>query len=162
MHENIGYRWRVSKSAAVVSKAVHLLLVEDTPGDVLLMRDAFRGSGIRLHVATDGADAIAFLKRAAPHSFAPWPHLILLDLNLPKIHGHEVLAYIKSNDSLTTIPTVILTSSDDIEDIEKSYRLHANCYLKKPVTFHEFEQLVKSIKDFWFNKATLPPRASRA
>jgi chemotaxis family two-component system response regulator Rcp1 len=152
----------VRSSAAVVSKAVHLLLVEDTPGDVLLMQNAFRDSGIRVHVATDGADAIAFLKRDAPHSFAPWPHLILLDLNLPKIHGHEVLAYIKSNDSLTTIPTVILTSSDDVADIERSYRLHANCYLRKPVTFDEFEELVKSIKDFWFSKATLPPRAPHA
>ena len=162
MHGNTEYRCYVSKKAAVVSKVVHLLLVENTPADVLLMRDAFRGSGIRLHVVTDGADAIAFLKRDAPHSFAPWPHLILLDLNLPKIHGHEVLAYIKTNDSLATIPTIILSSSDDIVDIEKSYRLHANCYLKKPVTFDEFEALVKSIKDFWFNKATLPPRATHA
>ena len=152
----------MSKSAAVASKAVHLLLVEATPGDVLLMQDAFRGSGIRVHVATDGADAIAFLKRDAPHSFAPWPHLILLDLNLPKIHGHEVLDYIKTNDSLATIPTVILSSSDDVADIEKSYRLRANCYLRKPVTFDEFEALVKSIKDFWFSKATLPSSAPRA
>jgi CheY-like chemotaxis protein len=135
-----------------------VLLVEDSPGDVRLTQEAFRDANgsVNLHVATDGADAMAFLRRQGTHVDAPRPDLILLDLNLPKMDGREVLAHIKEDFILKTIPTVILTTSDAESDIIKSYQLQANCYLNKPVELDEFENLVKSINDFWLTKATLP------
>jgi two-component system, chemotaxis family, response regulator Rcp1 len=140
---------------------IEVLLVEDSPGDVRLTQEAFRDSGkpVRLHLASDGIEAIAFLRRAGVYANAPRPDLILLDLNLPKMDGREVLAQIKEDDDLQTIPTLILTTSEAEVDIAKSYRLRANCYLNKPVRFDAFESLVKSINDFWLTKVKLPPRA---
>src|ERR1700723_2776092 len=137
-----------------------VLLVEDSPGDARLTQEAFRVADgeMRLHVALDGVEAISFLRREGVHLCAPRPDLILLDLNLPKMDGREVLAEIKQDDTLKTIPTVILTTSDAEEDIAKSYQLQANCYLVKPVQLDNFENLVKSINDFWLTKAKLPPQ----
>jgi two-component system, chemotaxis family, response regulator Rcp1 len=138
--------------------AIQVLLVEDSPGDVRLTQEAFRDANqsVHLHVATDGVEAMAFLKRKGVHADAPRPDLILLDLNLPKMDGREVLAHIKEDDTLKTIPTVILTTSVAEVDIVKSYQLQANCYLCKPVQLDAFEALVKSINDFWLTKARLP------
>src|SRR5580698_6773125 len=137
---------------------IEVLLVEDSPGDVRLTKEAFRSANpsIHLHVATDGVEAMAFLRHQGAHSEAPRPDLILLDLNLPKMDGREVLAHIKKDDGLKGIPTVILTTSDAEVDIVKSYQLQANCYLNKPVQLDAFEALVKSINDFWLTKAQLP------
>jgi CheY-like chemotaxis protein len=115
-----------------------------------------------LHIAADGVEAMAFLMRKGVHVRAPRPDLILLDLNLPKMDGREVLAHIKEDAGLKTIPTVILTTSDAEVDIVKSYQLHANCYLTKPVQLDAFESLVKSINDFWLTKAKLPQQESCA
>jgi chemotaxis family two-component system response regulator Rcp1 len=137
---------------------INVLLVEDSPGDVRLTQEAFGAANpsIQLHVATDGVEAMAFLRREGANAAAPRPNLILLDLNLPKMDGREVLALIKEDDRLKTIPTVILTTSEAEVDIVKSYQLHTNCYLTKPVQLENFESLVKSINDFWMTKVTLP------
>jgi two-component system, chemotaxis family, response regulator Rcp1 len=137
---------------------LHVLLVEDSPGDVRLMQETIReaGTSVQLHVAIDGVEAMAFLRREGAHTHAQRPDLILLDLNLPKMDGREVLTRIKTADSLRMIPTVILTTSDSEVDILKSYQLQANCYLCKPVQFDAFENLVRSINDFWLTKAKLP------
>jgi CheY-like chemotaxis protein len=135
-----------------------VLLVEDSPGDVRLMQEAFRDADptIDLRIAVDGVDAMAFLRREGDHGGTPRPDFILLDLNLPRMDGREVLARIKEDDDLKTIPTVILTTSDAEADILTSYQLQANCYLSKPVQLEEFESLVKSINDFWLTKVKLP------
>ena len=135
-----------------------VLLVEDSPGDVRLTQEAFREANlsIHLHVASDGVEAMAFLRHEGAHRDAPRPDLILLDLNLPRMDGREVLAQIKGDDSLKTIPTVILTTSESEADIVKSYQLQANCYLSKPVQLDAFESLVGSINDFWLTKVKLP------
>jgi two-component system, chemotaxis family, response regulator Rcp1 len=135
-----------------------VLLVEDSPGDVRLTKEAFRdaNSSIHLHVVSDGVEAMAFIRREGAHIRAPRPDLILLDLNLPKMDGREVLANIKEDASLKTIPTVILTTSEAEADILKSYQLQANCYLSKPAQLDAFESLVKSINDFWLTKVKLP------
>jgi CheY-like chemotaxis protein len=137
---------------------IEVLLVEDSPGDVRLTQEAFRDANrsIHLHVVSDGVEAMAFLKHEPPHVDAPRPDLILLDLNLPKMDGREVLALIKQDDSLKTIPTVILTTSEAEADIVKCYQLQANCYLSKPVHFDAFASLVRSINDFWLTKVKLP------
>ena len=137
---------------------LQVLLVEDSPGDVRLTQEALRDSDrpIQLQVASDGAEAMAVLRRQGSHADAPRPDLILLDLNLPKMDGREVLACIKQDQSLKTIPTVILTTSEAQADIEKSYELQANCYVTKPVQLDEFDSLVKSITDFWLTKVKLP------
>jgi chemotaxis family two-component system response regulator Rcp1 len=139
-------------------KPIETLLVEDSPGDVRLTREAFREASvaINLHVATDGVEAMAFLRREGPHSGARRPDLILLDLNLPRMDGREVLAHIKADKSLKTIPTVILTTSEAEADILNSYELNANCYLSKPVQLEEFQSLVRSINDFWLTRVKLP------
>jgi len=138
--------------------SIEVLLVEDSPGDVRLTEEAFRDANkaIHLHVASDGVEAMAFLKREGVYARAPRPELILLDLNLPKMDGREVLAHIKEDPDLKTIPTVILTTSEAEADIVKSYQLQANCYLSKPVQLDAFEALVKSINDFWLTKVKLP------
>ncbi len=138
-----------------------VLLIEDSPGDVRLTLEAFRDVGIavHLHVANDGVDAMAFLRHEGAHADAPRPDFILLDLNLPKMDGREVLARIKSDENLKTIPTVVLTTSDAAADIANSYQLQANCYLTKPVQLDEFEALVKNISDFWLRKVKLPQQA---
>jgi chemotaxis family two-component system response regulator Rcp1 len=137
---------------------IQVLLVEDSPGDVRLTQEAFRDANkaIQLNVVVDGVEAMAFLRHEGVHVHAPRPDLILLDLNLPKMDGREVLAHIKEDDSLKLIPTVILTTSDAEADIVKSYQLQANCYLNKPVQLDAFENLVKSINDFWLTKVKLP------
>jgi chemotaxis family two-component system response regulator Rcp1 len=138
-----------------------VLLVEDSPGDVRLTQEAFRDfdKSVHLHVAVDGVDAMAFLERRGVHANAPRPDFILLDLNLPKMDGREVLARIKSDENLRAIPTVILTTSDAETDVANSYKLQANCYLSKPVQLDEFESLVKSITEFWLTKVKLPRKA---
>jgi CheY-like chemotaxis protein len=138
-----------------------VLLVEDSPGDVRLTKEAFRDADpeIDLRVVVDGVEAMAYLKREGVHVDAPRPHFILLDLNLPKMDGREVLAHIKEDDDLRTIPTVILTTSDAEADIVTSYKLQANCYLSKPVQLEEFESLVRSINDFWLTRVKLPQHA---
>ncbi len=143
---------------------IEVLLVEDSPGDVRLTREAFRDANktIHLHVAVDGVEAMAFLRREGEHRNAPRPDLILLDLNLPKMDGREVLSLIKQAEDLKTIPTVILTTSEAEADIVKSYQLQANCYLNKPVQLDAFEALVKSINDFWLTKVKLPQQRPSA
>lgn len=139
---------------------VEVLLVDDSPGDVRLTQEVFceARTTIRIHVATDGVEAMAFLRREGSHLHAPRPDLILLDLNMPKMDGREVLARIKENDSLKTIPTVILTTSQAEADGLESYQLQANCYLIKPVQLDEFEAVVKSINDFWLTAVKLPSK----
>ncbi len=141
-------------------KPIEVLLVEDSAGDVRLMREAFREStwGIQLHVSADGVEAMAFLRGEGIYSKAPRPDLILLDLNLPRMDGREVLARIKEDQSLKMIPTMILTTSDSELDIVNSYQLQANCYLKKPTELDAFESLLKSVNDFWLTKVKLPPQ----
>ena len=141
---------------------VEVLLVEDSPGDIRLTREAFRDANtdIHLNVVTDGVEAMAFLRRQGDQVDAPRPAIILLDLNLPRMDGREVLAQIKSDPSLKTIPTIILTTSEANADIVRSYELQANSYLTKPVQLEKFESLVKSINDFWIVKAKLPQRRS--
>jgi len=152
------------KSIEIEEPAKEVLLVEDNPGDIRLMREAFRetNASIRLHVAYDGAEAIAFLTRKPPHTDAPRPGIILLDLRLPKMDGQDVLAHIKRDESLRSIPTVIVSASESETDISKSYQLHANCYLTKSTQLDAFESLVMSINDFWLKKAKLPQRAPSA
>lgn len=142
---------------------VQVLLVEDSPGDVRLTQEAFRDSNIevQLHVAADGVEAMEFLRREGCHKDAPRPDLILLDLNLPRMDGGEVLAKIKSDEGLKSIPTVILTTSEAQSDIAKSYRLQANCYLTKPVELELFEGLIKSIGEFWLSRVKLPQPLQR-
>ena len=143
---------------------MEVLLVEDSPGDVRLTQEAFRDANksIHLHVVSDGVEAMAFLRREGAHAGATRPDLILLDLNLPKMDGREVLAQIKGDGSLKTIPTVILTTSESEADIVKSYQLQANCYLSKPVQLDAFESLVGSINDFWLTKVKLPRQRQSA
>lgn len=137
---------------------IDVLLVEDSPGDVRLTQEALREANraIHLHVAVDGLEAMSFLKREGRYAQAPRPDLILLDLNLPKMDGREVLAQVKADASLKTIPTIILTTSEAEADITKSYQLHANCFLSKPVQLDAFEVLVRSINEFWLTRAKLP------
>jgi chemotaxis family two-component system response regulator Rcp1 len=137
-----------------------VLLVEDSPGDVRLTQEAFRDANrdLRLHIATDGVEAMSFLKQEGERANAPRPDLILLDLNLPKMDGREVLAQIKGHSTLRTIPTIILTTSEAETDIAKSYELQANCYLTKPVELDTFESLVKSINEFWVTRVKLPQK----
>jgi chemotaxis family two-component system response regulator Rcp1 len=147
-----------------VGAPIDVLLVEDSPGDVRLTREAFRDANgsIRMHVAADGIEAMAFLRKEGVHINAPRPDIILLDLNLPRMDGREVLVQIKTDGEFKTIPTVILTTSEAEGDILKSYQLQANCYLSKPVQLDAFEALVKSINDFWLTKAKLPPQRQGA
>lgn len=141
-------------------RPIEILLVEDNPGDVRLTQEALREGKVRnhLHVAADGLEAMAFLRREGKHARAPQPDLVLLDLNLPKKGGREVLAEIKEDPDLRRIPVVILTVSKAEEDVLKSYNLHANCYITKPVNLDQFLEVVKSIEDFWLTVVMLPPR----
>jgi chemotaxis family two-component system response regulator Rcp1 len=142
--------------------SLQVLLVEDSPGDVRLTQEAFHDANedIELHVAADGVEAMAFLKRSAGGQDAPWPDLILLDLNLPLLDGREVLGLIKADEALRSIPTVILTTSEAESDILASYELQANAYLSKPVELDAFEGLVRSINDFWLKQVRLPHQSS--
>jgi two-component system, chemotaxis family, response regulator Rcp1 len=130
---------------------IEILLVEDSPGDVRLTQEALRDAKVRNHlsITTDGVEAMEFLRRRGRHAKAPRPDLILLDLNLPKKGGREVLAEIKADTELKTIPVVVLTTSSSDEDILRSYRLHANCYVTKPVDLDSFLKVVNSVENFW-------------
>jgi CheY-like chemotaxis protein len=138
---------------------VEILLVEDNPGDVRLTKEALKEGKVynNLHWAKDGVEALEFLKREGKHARAPRPDIILLDLNLPKKDGREVLAVIKKDGELKHIPVVVLTTSKADEDVLKSYELHANCYVTKPVDLEKFIQVVQSIDRFWLTVVTLPP-----
>jgi chemotaxis family two-component system response regulator Rcp1 len=140
--------------------SLDVLLVEDSPGDIRLTEEAFHAAnvGVHLYVVNDGVEALAFLKNEERGTQTPRPDLILLDLNMPKMDGRQVLACIKTDETLKTIPTVILTTSGSEEDVVKSYQLHANCYFTKPVELDAFEALVKSINEFWLTKVKLPSR----
>jgi len=137
-----------------------VLLVEDSPGDVRLTQEVLSHANtmVDLRVAVDGVEAMAFLRNKPPHADAPRPDLILLDLNLPRMDGREVLAQIKGDASLKTIPTIILTTSDADADILMSYQLQANCYLSKPVQLDAFERVVHAINAFWLTEVKLAPR----
>jgi two-component system, chemotaxis family, response regulator Rcp1 len=141
---------------------IEILLVEDSPGDVRLTKEALRDAKVRnnLHVASDGMEATDFLKRQGKHASAPHPDLILLDLNLPKKGGWQVLEEIKADPRLKSIPVVILTTSGAEEDILRSYQHHANCYITKPVDLDQFLKVVKTIDNFWLTIVKLPRPAS--
>jgi two-component system, chemotaxis family, response regulator Rcp1 len=141
-------------------RPIEILMVEDNPGDVRLTREALKGGKVlnQLHVVEDGVAALDFLYRRAPHQNAIRPDLILLDLNLPKMDGRQVLATIKSDDSLKLIPVVVLTTSQAEEDVLRAYRLSANCYVTKPVDLHQFNRIVQAIEQFWLTVVSLPPR----
>jgi two-component system, chemotaxis family, response regulator Rcp1 len=147
-------------SNGIVCGPIEILLVEDNPGDVRLTKEALKEGKVanQINVVMDGMEAMAFLHREGKYANAPKPDLILLDLNLPKKNGREVLAEIKVDPRLKCIPVVILTSSQAEQDIVMTYNLHANCYIKKPVDFDQFIEVVKSIEDFWFNVVKLPPK----
>lgn len=142
----------------MTGKPIEILLVEDNPADVRLTQEALKEGKVRnnLFVARDGVEALEFLRRQGPHAQASKPDLILLDLNLPRKDGREVLADIKNDDNLRTIPVVVLTTSSAEADILKSYNLHANCYITKPVDLEQFVQVIKSIDDFWLTVVRLP------
>jgi CheY-like chemotaxis protein len=137
---------------------IEILLVEDNPGDVRLTLEVMKDARVRNHMSMvkDGVEALAFLRREGDFADAPRPDLILLDLNLPKKDGREVLADIKSDPTLRRIPVVVLTVSKDVEDILKSYDLYANCYVTKPINMEQFIAVVKSIEDFWLTIVKLP------
>ena len=142
------------------NRPIEILLVEDDPGDVLMTREAFEDYKIanQLSVVSNGEDAIAFLRRQGRFADAPTPDLVLLDLNLPRRNGREVLADIKSDPELRRIPVVILTTSDAEEDVIAAYDLHANAYVRKPVDFEQFVSAVRAIDDFFITVVRLPPR----
>ncbi|MFC0110803.1 response regulator [Kibdelosporangium aridum] len=139
-------------------RPIDILLVEDDPGDVLMTKEALADNKVRnkLHVVSDGVEAMQFVRGEAPYEDAPRPGLILLDLNLPRKNGQEVLAELKSDEDLRTIPVVILTTSEADEDIMRSYQLHANAYVTKPVDFDQFVEAVRQIDDFFLTVVKLP------
>ncbi len=140
-------------------RPIEILLVEDSPTDAMFAREALEYSKVvnNLHAVTNGVDAMSFLRRKGQYAKAPHPDLILLDLNMPKMDGREVLSKIKSDERLCVIPVVVLTSSKDEADVLRAYGLHANCYIVKPVDFDKFADVVRSIENFWFAVVTLPP-----
>jgi two-component system, chemotaxis family, response regulator Rcp1 len=139
---------------------MQILLVEDNPGDIRLTQEALKEGTIRneLHVVKDGVEAIDFLKRKGKYSNSPTPDIILLDLNLPRKDGREVLAEIKADDNLKLIPVIILTTSDADLDVQKSYKLHANCFITKPVDLDQFIFIIRQIETFWFTVVKLPTK----
>lgn len=141
-------------------KAIDVLLVEDDPGDVLMTREAFKDNKLanRLSVVSDGVDAMAFLRKEDQYAGSPTPDLVLLDLNLPRMDGREVLAAMKSDPELRRIPVVVLTTSEAEEDVLRSYSLHANAYVTKPVDFQRFIEVVRQIDDFFVSVVRLPGR----
>jgi two-component system, chemotaxis family, response regulator Rcp1 len=138
--------------------AIEILLVEDNPGDVRLTEEALKEGKVvnRLNVVPDGVEALAYLRKEGEYASAETPDLMLLDLNLPKKDGREVLAEVKEDPELRMIPVVVLTTSRDEQDILKSYDLHANCYITKPVDFEQFISVVRAIEDFWLSVVKLP------
>ncbi len=144
----------------IEAKPVDILLVEDNPADVRLTKEALKDAKVlnEVYIARDGVEAMAFLHRAAPFSEVPVPDLILLDLNLPRKDGREVLAEIKKDSKLMRIPVVVLTTSKADEDIIKSYNLHANAYVTKPVDLNRFIEIIHTMEEFWFTVVKLPPK----
>jgi CheY-like chemotaxis protein len=147
-------------SVSEPTRAIEVLLVEDDPGDVLMTREAFQDYKVanQLHVVQDGVDAMAFLRREGDYAGAPRPDLVLLDLNLPRMDGREVLQAIKGDPELARIPVVVLTTSEAEEDVLRSYSLHANAYVTKPVDFERFIEVVRQIDDFFVTVVRLPSR----
>jgi two-component system, chemotaxis family, response regulator Rcp1 len=145
-------------AARAAGRPMEILLVEDNPGDVRLTQEALKEAKVRnnLSLAWDGVEALAFLRREREHGEAPRPDLILLDLNLPRKDGREVLEEIKADPELRRIPVVILTTSEAEQDIVRAYDLHVNCYVTKPVDLEQFVRVVKSIEDFWLTVVKLP------
>ena len=141
-------------------RPIEILMVEDNPGDVRLTQEALKDAKVSntLRVVEDGAAALDYLHQRGEYAGAPRPDLILLDLNLPKKNGRDVLEEIKRDDHLKSIPVVILTTSQAEEDVVRAYSLHANCYITKPVDFTQFAKIVRTIEDFWLSIVTLPPR----
>jgi len=137
---------------------VQILLVEDNPGDVVLFMEALDETHVRSNLSTveDGEEALAFLRREGRHKYAPRPHLIILDLNLPKLNGREVLQEIRNDSHFNVIPVVILTTSKSEKDMLEAYRLHASCYIVKPVDLKNFISVLKQVTHFWLNVARLP------
>ena len=147
-------------NAKMTGLPIDILLVEDNPGDARLTKEALCDAKVRnrLSIVEDGEEAMAFLRRKGRYADAPRPDIVLLDLNLPKKDGREVLAEIKADEDLRRIPVVILTTSKSEEDILKSYNLNANCYVTKPVDLDQFIRVVRTIEDFWFTIVKLPPK----
>jgi len=145
---------------AAIGEPVEILLVEDNPGDVRLTTEALAEAKVRnrLSVARDGVEALQYLRREAPFEDAVRPDIILLDLNMPRMDGREVLEEIKRDPSLSLIPVVVLTTSQADEDILRSYQLHASCYITKPVDLEQFLRVVRSVEDFWLTVVRLPPK----
>lgn len=141
-------------------RAIEILLVEDNPGDVRLTQEALEENKIcnKLHVARDGVEAMKFLRKMNGYKDAPRPDLILLDLNMPKKDGREVLAEVKADEKLRSIPVVILTTSDADDDVAKAYQMYANCYIRKPIDLNRFIEVIKIIENFWLTIVQLPPR----
>jgi CheY-like chemotaxis protein len=140
-------------------RAIEILMVEDNPGDVRLTREALKGAKMwaQVHVVEDGVAALDYLYRRPPYESALRPDLILLDLNLPRMDGREVLAIVKGDPTLKLIPIVVLTTSQAEEDVLRAYHLNANCYVTKPVDLHQFNRIVQAIEQFWLTVVTLPP-----
>ncbi len=137
---------------------MNILIVEDNSGDIVLTREAFDEVGLseKVHISKEGEEAMRFLKKESPFENAPTPDIILLDLNIPKKDGREILADIKNDDELKAIPVIILTTSKSERDILSCYQSYANCYIEKPVDFDQFVDIIASIKDFWLNLVHLP------
>lgn len=140
---------------------LNILIVEDNSGDIVLTREAFDEVGLsdKVHITKDGDEAMRFLRNESPFENVPQPDLILLDLNIPKKDGREILQDIKNDDKLRLIPVIILTTSKSERDILSCYRSHANCYIEKPVDFNQFVEIIGNIKDFWLNTVRLPGQA---
>jgi CheY-like chemotaxis protein len=141
-------------------RQIEVLLVEDDPGDVMMTREAFQDYKLRneLHVVSDGAEAMAFLRQEGEYAGRPRPDLVLLDLNLPRMDGRQVLESIKSDPELASIPVVVLTTSENEDDVLRSYSLHANAYVTKPVDFEQFIRVIRQIDDFFVSVVRLPRR----
>jgi CheY-like chemotaxis protein len=146
--------------AEAMPKLIEVLLIEDSPTDILMTQEALEQGKLlnQLHVVEDGAAALAFLRRQGQYAMSPRPDIFLLDLNLTSMSGQEVLAELKADEDLKSIPVVILNTSIAVEDVIKTYGLHANCYITKPVGFTSFVEVVHAIENFWFGVVTLPPR----
>ena len=144
----------------MIGSVIQILLVEDDPGDVLMTREAFEDNKVAntLHVVSDGAEALEFLRKEGQYGDAPTPDLVLLDLNLPRVDGRQVLAAVKADEELRQIPIVVLTTSEAEEDVLRSYALHANAYVTKPVDFERFIEVVRKIDDFFVGVVRLPGR----
>ena len=140
---------------------MEILMAEDSPSDAFIVKEALKraGGSSNLHVVRDGVEAMAYLRREGQYRHAARPDIILLDLNMPRKDGREVLAEVKHDEKLRSIPIIVLTSSNAEQDVSKAYELNANCYITKPTDFSKFKELIKAIEVFWFSKVTLPPHA---